>query len=75
MIVRVWGACHLSEDQSALDRVAARRLILAAVYARTVPAGLKLSRRSRRRWRGTGGRWAYPPAIETSMRELGINLT
>lgn len=46
-----------------------RRLIIMMVERRHVPPGLKLSRRSRRRWRGRGGEWTYPPRLLELLNE------
>jgi hypothetical protein len=57
---------------SAFDKVNLRRLFLMLWDSRTPIASLKISRRSRRRWRGKGGVWQFDPKLWELFKEAVI---
>lgn len=67
MTLEIWSYTTLSCPDTVWDELNRQRAQFLLLIDREMPAGLKLSRRSRRRWRGRGGVWAYDPEI----RELG----
>lgn len=69
---KAWGMASLFPPDTAWDRLNLRRLAFAMRMDRVTPPELKLSRRSRRRWRGRGGEWVYPPKLTQLAREAGL---
>lgn len=67
-MIRVWSYTSLMDPDTVWDEGNRKRAQFLMLVDRETPVGLKVSRRSRRRWRGRGGEWAFSPEI----RELGI---
>ncbi len=59
----LWDKPPTAADDLMWRKFNVRRIISIMMAMRHTPPGLKLSRRSRRRWRGRGGEWAYPPQL------------
>ncbi|MEN3238564.1 hypothetical protein PUR29_34560 [Methylobacterium ajmalii] len=68
-MIQIWDEPLTAADDLMWRKFNVRRIISIMMARRHVPPGLKLSRRSRRRWRGKGGEWSYPPDLVKLLEE------
>jgi hypothetical protein len=61
--LKIWGEKTLLVSDRMWKEFNVRYLVRRLLDSRQTPPWMKLSRRSRRRWRGQGGEWVYDPKI------------